>query len=50
VNVSVLSLFSGIGLFDLGVFAALEEAGFSPTLAAGNAVTPQQALAAMRWA
>ena len=39
-SVSVLSLFSGIGLFDLGVLAALEEAGLSPHLAAQVEIDP----------
>lgn len=38
--VSVLSLFSGIGLFDLGVLAALEEAGLNPRLAAQVEIDP----------
>src|SRR5512147_2733122 len=39
-GVSVLSLFSGIGLFDLGVLAALEEAGLAPCLAAQVEIDP----------
>lgn len=35
-----MSLFSGIGLFDLGVLAALEEAGLSPHLAAQMEIDP----------
>lgn len=38
--VSVLSLFSGIGLFDLGVLAALEEAGIDAHLTAQVEIDP----------
>lgn len=38
--VSILSLFSGIGLFDLGVLAALEERGFDAKIAAQVEIDP----------